>query len=82
MPGSIGPAGVDIFEIKYPKGAAVPFLKSKVCLLPMIDAPIWDYFRLHQHYRNSVLFTAGGIMDQPNLYIEVMEQITEAMNNG
>lgn len=82
MPGSIGPAQVDIFEITYPKNARQPFLKSKTCLLPMVDPSIWDYFRLHTHFKNSVLFTAGGIMDQPNLYIQIMEQITEAMGNG
>jgi hypothetical protein len=82
MPGSIGPAAVNIFEITYPAGSTTPFLQSKVCLLPMVDRSTWDYFRLHQHYRNSILLTAGGIMDQPNIYIEVMEQITEAMNHG
>lgn len=31
--------------------------------------------RLHAHYRNRLLFHEGGLMDQPNVYLEAMELI-------
>lgn len=38
--------------------------------------------RLHKHYTNNVLFVDGGIMSQPNVYLEAMELIEEYQPYG
>lgn len=38
--------------------------------------------RLHGHYRNRLLFTEGGLMSQPNYYLEAMELIEEVSNSA
>jgi len=30
---------------------------------------------LHKHYSNGVLMRSGGLLDQPNYYLEAMEII-------
>lgn len=55
-------------------------LSTPVCLLPMIDARIWQLFRLYRYYDKGNLYRGGGIMDQPNKYIEAMEIIHGALN--
>ncbi len=34
--------------------------------------------RLHAHYKNQHLFMEGGLMGQPNKYLEAMEAIDNA----
>jgi hypothetical protein len=80
LPGSIGPAPFDQWVIKNPDGT--PALSSPVCLLPMIDAATWYLFRIHKHYKNSVLLVAGGLLDQPSRYMHTMELIDEALASG
>lgn len=53
-------------------------IESNVCLLPMITADSHRFLRLHAHYKNGFLPHAGGICDQPNLYIEAMEFLERA----
>ena len=36
--------------------------------------------RLHKHYQQRILFEAGGLMDQPNAYLEAMEYMETAAN--
>jgi hypothetical protein len=38
--------------------------------------------KLHNHYKQGHLLTAGGIMDQPNYYLDAMEQISAAEASG
>jgi len=37
-------------------------------------------FRMYRHYRNGTLMKPGGILNQPNFYIEAMEIIDKSMN--
>lgn len=56
------------------------FLKSRTCLLPMITTQSQRFMRLHWHYRRQMLPHAGGVCDQPNLYIEAMEVLEKTFN--
>jgi hypothetical protein len=51
-------------------------LESKTCLLPMVTPQSKLLLRLHEHYENGVLPYAGGILDQPNYFTEMMETIS------
>ena len=82
LPGSIGPAPFELFIVENPTRPGKPLISSNTCLLPKIDAATWYLFRLHSHYKNSVLLVAGGIMDQPNKYIATMDLITEVIADG
>lgn len=82
MPGSLGPASFPMFVVDDPAGGVAPLVESRTCLLPMIDARIWFLFRLYKHYENGVLYQAGGLMEQPSQYIELMEIIREALQHG
>ena len=48
-------------------------IESRTCLLPMIQPGTQFLLRMYQHYKQRVLPGAGGILDQPQLYIEAME---------
>jgi len=50
-------------------------VKSKTCLLPMITPASNTYIRLYRHYKNGILPFEGGLLDQPNPFIEAMEAI-------
>ena len=50
-------------------------LESRTCLLPMVSESSRQWMRLYGHYKGHVLATAGGLLDQPNLYLEAMEMI-------
>ncbi len=45
----------------------------------MVDPDTWYQFRLYRHYKNGILLTGGGILDQPNRYLEIMELIDRAV---
>lgn len=55
-------------------------IESKVCLLPMITERSLFLIRLHKHYKQHLLFEGGGLMTQPNLYLEAMELLESAIN--
>jgi len=40
------------------------------------------FLRLYGHYRHQVLVHAGGLFDQPNVYIQAMEILDENINDG
>jgi hypothetical protein len=65
------PAPFNQWKIPGNRNAAV--IESNVCLLPMVTNRALFFIRLHKHYRNGVLFSGSGFMDQPNLYLEMME---------
>lgn len=46
----------------------------------MITASSHRFLRLHTHYKNGFLPEAGGICDQPNLYLEAMEFLEGTFN--
>ncbi|MFS1525316.1 hypothetical protein ACL7TT_14595 [Microbulbifer sp. 2304DJ12-6] len=41
----------------------------------MVTAHSARLLHLHQHYRAGHLYVAGGIADQPNVYLEAMAVI-------
>jgi len=43
------------------------------CPLPMISELSSFFLRMYQHYSKGVLITSGGLLDQPNKYLEAME---------
>ena len=60
---------------------AIPgVIESDTCLLPMITRNSHSYLRLHRHYDNRILPQAGGLCDQPHLYIQAMEVLDRAFN--
>lgn len=48
-------------------------IESKVCLLPLITDRSRLFLNLHKHYKNNYLPFSGGLMDQPQLFLEAME---------
>lgn len=50
-------------------------LESNTCLLPMITEKTYTLIRLHKHYKNQILFEDGGLMRQPNVYLDAIETI-------
>ena len=52
-------------------------IESRTCLLPMITPASRLMLRLYGHYRARLLPHAGGLLDQPNYYIEAMEILAE-----
>ncbi len=50
-------------------------LESRTCLLPMIHDGSRELMRLYRHYKNNLLPYAGGVLEQPNAYLEAMEVI-------
>ncbi|MGI9202673.1 MAG: hypothetical protein ACR2Q3_01615 [Woeseiaceae bacterium] len=65
LPGSRGPAKFPRWEIK---GVG----SSAVCFLPMITAFSNDCLELYRHYKNGHLVVAGGLVDQPRVYLQAM----------
>jgi hypothetical protein len=51
-------------------------IESRTCLLPMVTQQSTFLLRMHSHYRGRILPYDGGILDQPNYYIEMMEAIS------
>ena len=46
----------------------------------MMTADSHRFLRLYNHYKNGLLPQAGGICDQPNLYLEAMEMLETTFN--
>ena len=65
LPGSLGPAPFDLYEIPG-------VVSSRTCLLPQISELSRECLKLFRHYKNGVLIRAGGLYDQPNRYITAM----------
>lgn len=74
-PGSRGPAPAPEMPFIIPG-----VIESRTCFLPMITAQSREWLRLYGHYKAGQLFTAGGIADQPALYLDAMEIIEGAVN--
>ena len=41
-------------------------------MLPMVTTDSWTLLNWHKHYKNGVLLKSGGLLEQPNYYIEMM----------
>lgn len=65
----------------YPKWEIKGVLISRTCLLPMVTDYSRKLLSMHNHYDKGNLFTAGGIYDQPNSYLEAMAIITRVINS-
>lgn len=63
-------------------GQPVVVFEKPTCPLPTVPARIWALFDLYRFYRRGVMYTAGGIADQPHRYLEAMELIEKALQNG
>jgi len=50
-------------------------IDSRVCLKPMITPFSYSLISYYLHYKNGVLWKAGGISDQPAIYLRAMELI-------
>ena len=50
-------------------------IDSDVCLKPMITPFSYQMMGLYLHYEKGVLWQAGGISDQPAIYLHAMEII-------
>lgn len=48
----------------------------------MVSDTELSLIRLHRHYTNNILFKDGGLMSQPNPYLEAMELIEEYEPHG
>ena len=52
-------------------------IESRTCLLPMITPQSNFALRMHGHYQHRLLLHEGGLLDQPNAYLEAMEILSE-----
>lgn len=71
--GSLGPA-------TYPVWAIDNVGEFNICPLPMITPRSNRLLELHGFYKNNILPLSGGILDQPNLFMEAMRQIDSIVN--
>lgn len=55
-------------------------MEFTTCPKPMITPESSWFLRLYRHYKNHLLPHAGGLLDQPNAYLEAMEVIDAAVN--
>lgn len=63
----------------YVKWGIPDIIESKTCLLPMVTNASSTYIKLYGHYKNSILPFKGGLLDQPNPFIEAMSVIDERL---
>lgn len=54
-------------------------IESRVCFLPMITEQSRFLLRLHSHYQNHWLPYDGGLLSQPNYFLEAMEIINSKL---
>lgn len=50
-------------------------MKSSVCPRRLVSLESGDWIALHAHYKAGFLAIAGGVLDQPNAYLEAMRLI-------
>lgn len=56
--------------------------KTDQCARRMVT-PLSDYLlKLHHHYQNGNLAVAGGVTDQPGLYLDAMQVIGSWKKHG
>jgi hypothetical protein len=57
-------------------------IDTNICIKPMVTATHHQLLRLHKHYKNGLLPLSGGVLDQPNIYLEAMELIDGVLSDG
>lgn len=50
-------------------------IESRICLLPMVQPWAHKLMTLYRHYRLGRYPFSGGLLEQPNFYIEAMAAI-------
>lgn len=73
-PDSKGPAAYPIWII--PK-----VIETNVCLLPMVTNFSRVMLDMYGHYEKGYLPAGGGMLDQPNAFVEAMQIIDGQMNH-
>ena len=48
----------------------------------MITDDSWAILGWHKHYKNGILLKGGGLLDQPNYYLETMTLIDSRGYDG
>ena len=56
--------------------------KSPICPARLINDRSRFFLKLHRHYRNGVLPVAGGLLDQPYIYVRAMDIIERFPASG
>lgn len=64
------------------KSDLIDGFESNICMLPMITDDSWAVLGWHKHYKNGILLKGGGLLDQPNYYLEAMTLIDSRGYNG
>jgi len=49
--------------------------RIKRCPVKLIHPIIWEWINLYSHYKQGHLYYAGGVIDQPAKYLQVMSII-------
>lgn len=62
----------------FPKFVIHKLIESRTCFLPMITPQSRFLLGLYRHYQAKLLPCAGGLLDQPNYYVQAMEILGEA----
>jgi len=76
-PGSVGPAPIPKFSVTH-RGQEL-LENPHVCPVPLISPLSYKLLSLYKHYDKQLLPFSGGVLDQPNIYIEAMEIIGDTL---
>lgn len=76
MDGSQGPASYPKFMIHF-QGQKI---EQNTCFLPEVDAEANHYTKLYNFYKSGTLYRGSGVMDQPSLYLEIMQLFDAVIN--
>ena len=69
-----GDAGYERWELK-------DVWKSRICPRRLITAETREWLALYTHYEAGHLAVAGGVLDQPFIYLQAMRAISAAVNS-
>ena len=53
-------------------------LMPRTCPRKLVTTTSWDWMRLHHFYKRGVLPFSGGLLEQPNRFLEAMEVLDHA----
>ena len=57
-------------------------IESRTCLLPMVTEESVELLRLYPHFERGVMPFAGGLLDQPNGFVQAMDVIRVGISNA
>lgn len=75
IPGSKGPAPYPLYEIDG-------VISTNTCLLPLVTPWANKCIDFYSHYKKGVLLMGGGLLDQPNVYLEAMNVIQSTISSN